>query len=266
MFFFLSKILDIALSPLAWAIGLCFVGLLAHRKKNPRRLARLAPIGAAVLLYVFSIEPVSNALWGRLETPLRKSMRTDVTYDAVILLGGIYEDRATETFGQTSYNENIERLLVTFDLLRTGKAKRAILSGGPSDAAGLGVAEANVLAKQLEDWGIARDRLIIEDHSRNTRENAVQTARMAREHGWQTLLMVTSAFHMPRAIECFNAVGLEVDTLPVDYRSFDGSRYSSGLLPRAGSLNQSTAAIREMVGRIVYRVQGYGSAKMQPAP
>jgi uncharacterized SAM-binding protein YcdF (DUF218 family) len=121
-----------------------------------------------------------------------------------------------------------------------------------------------VVAKQLEDWGIAHDRIVVEDRALNTRDNAVESARIVRERGWRDVLIVTSAHHMPRALECFNAVGLPVDTMPVDFRSYDASGVSSTWMPRSGALNQSTSAIRELVGRVVYRVQGYATQTPPP--
>jgi uncharacterized SAM-binding protein YcdF (DUF218 family) len=148
-------------------------------------------------------------------------------------------------------------LLVTFDLLREGRADYAVISGGNAGAPADTV-EARVLAKQLTDWGIAPERVVIEDTARNTRENAVEIARIVRLRGWTKVLMITSAWHMPRSLDCFRAVKLDVDTLPVDYRSYDSHAFPSHWLPRANFLDQSSAAIRELAGRVIYRIQGYG--------
>ncbi len=255
MFFVLSKLLDVLLSPLAWALALC---LWAIPRKTPRRGQRWAAPAAALVLYVFSIEPTANALSRALETEVTSSAKADVTYDAVVLLGGLVDDRATATFGPPQYNEDVERMLVTFDLLRGGRARTAIVSSGAYDASRAEVVEARVIAKQLEDWGVAHDRVIVEDQAKNTRENAVFVAKLARERGMGRLLVVTSAMHMPRALDCFRAVGLEVDALPVDFRSFDSGRFSTSWLPRAGFLAQSSAVLRERFGRWIYRLRGYG--------
>lgn len=262
MFFVLSKLLDVGLSPLTWAIVLCLLGAIALVQKTPWRGMRAAPFAAACILYLFSIEPVSNALAQRLEAPAVPTARADVTYDAVILLGGLV-DSATGAFGQRSYNDNVERLLVTFDLLRSGRAKFAILSGGPVEPEAGEASEARVLAAQLSDWGISKEQIVVEDRARNTRENAVESARIVREQGWTKILVVTSAFHMPRALECFNAVGMRVDTLPVDRRALDLTHRTVSYLPRSGSLNQSTNALREFAGRIVYRIQGYAAPELK---
>jgi uncharacterized SAM-binding protein YcdF (DUF218 family) len=117
--------------------------------------------------------------------------------------------------------------------------------------------EANVLGQQLIDWGIPRESVTIEPHARNTHENAVESQRIAVERAWTKLLMVTSAYHMSRALGCFRAVGLPVDTLPVDYRAYDPARFSGSLLPRTGNLDRSTMVLREWFGHAIYWLRGY---------
>lgn len=257
MFFLFSKILDILFSPLAWGMALAALGLLAPRLPRFERWLRRAPALGLATLYFFSIEPVSNAIWRALEAPPLTTMRPDVTYDVAIILGGMLDDRAMATYGSAYYNDNVDRLIAARELLATGKATRALLSGGDGNLNQNGLDEARVLARQLESWGIAPDRLIIEDRSRNTRENAVESARILRERGWPRALLVTSAFHMPRALGCFRAVGLDVDTLAVDLRSDNTPKTLADLLPRTKSLHTSAAALRELAGRLIYRLRGY---------
>jgi uncharacterized SAM-binding protein YcdF (DUF218 family) len=249
VFFFLSKILDLLLSPLAWSVILVLVGLTGTSARR-----RWVGFAGVLVLLVFSLEPVSNGLFGALEKGSRTTYRPGVTYDVVILLGGVTDERAEVTWGQRSFNDNNERLLETYDLLRTGAAKNAILSGG--DIAPTPKVEAQALADQLVAWGIDPSRLVVEPHARNTRENAVLSAAIVREHGWKDVLVVTSAFHMPRAIGCFRAVDLPADALAVDYRSY-GADYRGELVPRADHLQESNAAIREWFGRRIYALNGY---------
>lgn len=253
MFFVLSKIFDVLLSPLTWAMLLALLGL--WRK---RRWMRWAPAAAVGVLYVFSIEPVANALQRAIEGGAPRSVRKNVTYDAVILLGGVVDHEGTSGGGGPSYNENVERLLVTFELLRDGKASKVIVTGGRGWE-GDPVNEARVLASQLERWGIARERILLEDRAVNTRENALYSQAIAKKGRMKELVVVTSAFHMRRALEAFRAVGLRVDALPVDYRAY---REKAGVssLPRARHLERSESALREVFGRWVYAVVGYGKS------
>ncbi len=253
MFFVLSKTLDVLLSPLSWAILLLIAGFVRHRGSVPA----WAPLGALAILVFFSLEPVSNSLRRRLETAAQRTERRNVTYDAVILLGGLVQEAPMQAWGVPAYNDHAERLLSTFDVLRTGHAKEAIVSGG-SWQPEQNIVEARVLASQLEAWGVDRGRIIVEDRARNTRENAEFSKAIVDAHQFKRLLVITSAEHMPRALDCFHRVGLDPDALPVDYRSYDPAQSTGSLIPRAGPLSDSTAAIRELVGRVIYRLVGYG--------
>jgi uncharacterized SAM-binding protein YcdF (DUF218 family) len=250
VFFLFSKILDVLVTPLAWAILLVLVGF------RRSRWERVAPAAGLAILVLFSLEPVSNALFQSLESPPLRTARPDMTYDVAILLGGVGDDRAEATWGERAFNDNNERLLETFDLLRTGKALHAIVSGGDPAGTRKEWQEADVLVEQLVAWGISRDRLVVEDEARNTHENAVLSAAIVRARGWQRVVIVTSGFHMRRAYGCFRAEGLPVDALPVDFRSY-GSAYRGELIPRADHLAESSAALREWLGRAVYRFRGY---------
>lgn len=253
MFFLLSKTLDILLSPFSWAVALVATGLLLSKGTLARR-RWFGGAGLAVLV-LFSLEPIANFLLRTLERGAVQTYRPDGDYDAVILLGGMVE--RSSVAGRPAYNENVERLLVTYDLLRSNRARYALVSGGVLDPSVPSLIEANVLAQQLLDWGIAPDRVIVEPRSRNTHENAVECKRIAGERGLTRLLLVTSAFHVPRALGCFRAVDLAVDTLPVDYRTYDPGHFTGSLLPRANHLDRSEMALREWFGRGIYRLRGY---------
>ncbi len=263
MFYLLSKLLDFLLSPLVWGMLLLTAAVpwrarahvrAARRGRRRRRLFGAA--GLAVLLLASS-PPFANAVLWHLEHSATSTYRPDVTYDAVILLGGVVEELPTKTSGMPSYNENVERLIVTHRLLRDGHARVAIVSGATNHPELAAYSESVVLAQQLVDWGIASERIIKEDKALNTRENAVYSKAIVRARGFERVLVVTSAFHMPRAAECFVAVDMKVDTLSVDYRA-EAQRYElSKYLPRAHSLAISAAVVRELFGRLIYRVQGY---------
>jgi uncharacterized SAM-binding protein YcdF (DUF218 family) len=252
MFYLLSKTLDALLAPLTWSLLLGVLALFWSRRRP--RAAIACGILSLVVLCLFSLDPVANGLWRMLETPARSTLHKDVTYDAVVVLSGMVDGAATEEHHQPAYNDSIERLLASFQLLREGRAKNVLLSGGNSTLDGSGPKEADVLAQQLRDWGIDPGRIVVERESRNTRENATLSTRIIAEKGWSRILLVTSAFHMPRALGCFEQAGVHPDVLPVDFRSGAGG---VGWFPRTGSLGVSTGALRELAGRAVYRIIGY---------
>lgn len=256
MFFVLSKILDVFLSPYTWALAFL---VLAIPWRRPRRDSswkrrRLFGVLALGVLLVFSIEPVSNTLLYRLEHAAPPTYRPDVTYDAIVLLGGIGDEVVASETGQPAYNDNVERLTAAHRLLAEGRARYVIVTGAVERPERAEWGEAKVLARQLEAWGIDRGRILLEEQARNTHENAIHSERIARERGFDKVLVITSAFHMPRAEECFAAVGMKVDTFVVDYRAH---RVAGSVFPRVIYLAESSKILRETSGLWIYRLRGY---------
>lgn len=249
MFFVLSKLLDIAADPVWWVLT-CLVLAFALRR---RKAGPSALVVGLVVLTLMSLPSVSNRLWSSLEAGAVKTERADVTYDVVVLLGGVISPSGSLR-EEPALNDNVERMLEVRRLLMTGRAKVAILSGG-SLGGNLGT-EADQLAKQLLSLGVPADQLIIENKANNTRENATLSKPLLEAREAKTVLLVTSAFHMRRAVGCFRAVGVEADALPVDWRVRDASS-DTHVMPRGEYLAQSTRALREWLGRGVYAVLGY---------
>ncbi|MGQ0508091.1 MAG: YdcF family protein [Myxococcaceae bacterium] len=252
MFVLLSKTLDFLLSPLSWALLLMAAALLWRR--HPRRLAGL--MGAAVFTLCFFSNPfVSNLLMRWTEASATSTFDARATYDAVIVLGGGLDSVASQETGQAEFNAAAERLLAGYSLLKTGQARQLLLSGGNTFPVKGVRPESFFHARQLREWGIPDAQVHLEEQSRNTYENAVESKTVSAKNSWRKLLLITSAAHMSRAEGCFRAAGLEVDTLSVDHRSTQRNGFA--LLPRAGNLAMTCDALRELAGRLVYRVRGY---------
>ena len=151
--------------------------------------------------------------------------------------------------------EAAERLTAPLELWRQGRVKKLPVVGGDTNPVPGLPSDARRVEALLVAWGVPADRILVEERSRNTRENAIEAARIVADQQLTTLLLVTSAWHMPRALGCFRAVGLSPDVLPVDHRASGVLGYA--FVPRADALNASTAALRELTGRVVYGVMGY---------
>lgn len=252
MFLLLSKVLDWFLAPLSWALLLAAAALVLRRRGRTPRV--LGGAGAA-LLVLFSTDLVADLLQRLAERGARSTFRADVVYDAVVVLGGMVDAGASRASGEAELTQEADRVLRAFELVRAGRARNVLVSGGLVAPRAGDVPEADRLAAKLAQWGVPPAQIAVEITSRNTRENAVEVGRVAAARGWRTLLLVTSAAHVPRALGCFRAVGLAPDVLPVDFRAGDGQ--GRGLLPRAGALARSTEVLRELSGRLVYRLAGY---------
>jgi uncharacterized SAM-binding protein YcdF (DUF218 family) len=253
VFFFLSKLLDIVIDPLWWAGGPAVLGL-ALLVRGERKVlgARLAAFGLGALFFC-ALPAFSNRLWASLESGAISTFKTDTVYDAVVLLGGAVTPQGS-LVDAPAWNDNFERVLEVRQLLVTGQAKVAIVSGGK--LGGDLRTEAEYLADELVLLGVPREQVLVEAKANNTRENATLSKVLLEKLGAKKVLLVTSAFHVPRAAGCFRAAGVEADMLPVDFRLRDPGA-DQHWLPRGEYLSQTTRALREWLGRLVYRVLGY---------
>ena len=253
MFLALSKVLDLFLAPLTWALLLSLLALLDLVRRPAR--SRLFLGLALIELVAFSLDPVARGLFARLEAGASNTFRPDPPYDVVVVLGGMVDLMAMRRSHEIELTEAVDRISRAAILLRTGQARTVLLSGGFIDPLPGEPSEATWLAGWLRDQGIPAEEIVVEERSRNTRENAVESAAVIAAHGWKRVLLLTSAWHAPRALGCFRAVGLTPDLLAVDHRS--GSHEGGSWLPRAAALSASTDALREMAGELVYRAMGY---------
>ncbi len=248
----LSRLFDWFLAPLSWTLLLAGAAVLLRRRRGVAWA--VAGLAAAVLV-AFSTDAVADGIQRAAERGAAVTYRPDVVYDAVVVLGGMVDEAASRASGEVELLEAADRVVRGFELVRAGRARNVLVSGGVVWPQAGDVPEADRLAAKLAQWGIPPGQIAVEAASRNTRENAIQSSRLAAARGWKTLLLVTSAAHMPRALGCFRAVGLEPDALPVDRRAGDGRGRS--WLPRAFALSKSTHALHELGGRIAFRVAGY---------
>ena len=103
-------------------------------------------------------------------------------------------------------------------LYRAGKAPVIVISGGHIPWLGSNIPEARSIQSLLEEWDVPRASIIAETASRNTYENAMLTKELLAERGLHRVLLVTSAWHMPRALATFKSAGINAIPAATDFR------------------------------------------------
>lgn len=254
MFFIFSKILDFLVSPLNWIIILFALGLFL--KKWPLAKKRCLT-GALVCLLFFSNPFIFNQCMYRYEPKGITYSGIKKQYDVGIVLGGFmsYYNSELKTL---SFGEAVDRLTEGLMLYRKGKIKKILISGG----SGFIVKDdrESKLAKDflVEYCNIPAEDVMIETESKNTRQNALESAKILNETPYRDLLLITSAYHMPRALGCFKKAGLNVTPYCVDQYSGAQQYYPNYLIvPDPEVLNKWDVLIHEWLGLAVYKSAGY---------
>lgn len=226
------------------------LALLGVREIRGRRGTGAALLGASALLWALSVSPVSDRLLAGLERA--HPVPPPPGGDAIVLLGGGIHEEATDLTGTGTLADEVALRIVDAARLHRRTGLPVVCSGGnPSRPE---FPEARVLRRILVDLGVPADRIVAEEESRTTRENALRTAALCRERGFRRPYLVTSAFHMPRAVSDFARAGLAVIPAPAGRRTWEGKRYRAGdILPNAATLRASAIALRERIGLLAGR-------------
>lgn len=265
MFFPLSKVLGFFASPsnLLLCVGLLGIALLWTRWA---RAGRWLAAASLVLLGLAGLSPIGDLLMAPLENRFPSWDASRGAPDGIIVLGGaIIPDLSTKR-SMSELNEAAERITATAMLARTYPSARIVYSGGNGRLLGSGRAEADAGGALLVSLGVEKSRLVLERNSRNTLENARFSKELVMPKPGERWLLVTSAYHMPRAIGIFRRVGFPVEAYPVDWRT--GGDEDDTQLPFdavSAGLRRTDTAVREWVGLVAYYLSGYTTA-LFPAP
>jgi uncharacterized SAM-binding protein YcdF (DUF218 family) len=205
----------------------------------------------AAALYSLSIGPVADRLITGLEE--RYAIPARPEGDSIVLLGGGVYGQAADLTGLGFPSEEMLPRVVTAARLQRRLGVPVVVSGGKVfdhlDA------EAPVVARVLSDLGVPREKILVEAKSRDTVENARRTKEILAGNGLRRPLLVTSAYHMRRAVAVFEKAGVTVTPVPAGFRTWKGKPYPwVSYLPSSGALLTSTNALREYLGLLYCRI------------
>jgi uncharacterized SAM-binding protein YcdF (DUF218 family) len=242
---FLHKLLPVFVLPLGWVVVLLVIAIV--RKK------RWPVIAALAVLYVSSMPVVGSYLAGSLESSYPPVPIDGIEKaDAIVPLGGIFGP-AVETGILPNVGEAGERLEAGVQLWQKKKAPWLVFTGGRIPWANQAEVEGAASARAAIARGIPADKIIVTREVGNTVDEARAVNDLMRERGWTKIILVTSAWHMPRAARSFRKAGVDFVPFAVDYQvDPEGAVSLLDFLPRAGGLRDTEAALREWYGRAFY--------------
>ncbi|MEN9774181.1 MAG: hypothetical protein RL322_1251 [Pseudomonadota bacterium] len=252
MLFVLSKLSSAITQPMFWLALWWALALLILMRK--RRTAAIMLWSGLVVLGVLGFRALPDALLRPLEG--RYTVPSDTVagrHVGIIVLGGaIGHPDSFAAHGQVPLGEAAERMTVPVALMRKYPRMELVFSGGEGRLWSTGVTESDLARRFFQQQGLDMSKVRLEDGSRTTRENAQQVARMLGERCQQPWLLLTSAWHMPRSMTEFKAVGCTVTPYPVDFRTGESTPFTEYSL--AHSLLRWQTALHEWLGALVYRL------------
>jgi uncharacterized SAM-binding protein YcdF (DUF218 family) len=262
MFIFLSKLIPPLVYPLGLACLLIVAALLLYKKV---RFQRFLLILAFCVLFISSTRWVA---WGLLKSLEWRYLPTgEIPHEEVIVVlgGGTYSPLFPRPMVEMSGAG--DRVTYAYWLFHQGKADHLLLTGGSIDWLSSDENPATDMANLLKMLGVPEEAIWLEPESRNTYEDAAYSAKILKAKGISRIILVTSAFHMPRSVRLFEKQGLEVIPAPVDFvvtqKGWDNitaanfASQMNNLLPGAENLANTTKALKEYLGILVYGLNGW---------
>jgi len=255
----LTKLVTQLLLPPGGLILLAFTGYLARRRWWWGRVLLILSLAA---LWLLSTVPLRDALTGPLEyasPPLRSDTiayikKLPVGTTAIVLLGGGIYEQAPEYDGSDELAQfAMMRTIYAADIAQQTDLPVYATGGRPLSQAR--ESEGAVMRRWLLRFGLAGELVFAEEASENTWQNAIYLKQTLQSQGISRVVLVTSAWHMPRSLWCFEQQGFEVIAAPTEYLTKQSTRDARSLLPDAGVLAESSLALHEYLGLVWYRLR-----------
>ena len=243
---YIHKVLPLLVSPLILIIILVMWASLFRSKR--------AGLAAICILIVCSLPLVSNRLISYLERDhLLVSPVNARTADAIVVLSGMVRTIEGADGLRYEWGEASDRIFAGIELIKQNKAPILLLTGGKQPWS-VGKPEGEYLRDIAEKFGVPRDRILLTENVQNTDQEAKAVAKLLNKE-FPTVILVTSAFHMPRARKVFEAAGIVAFPFPVDFLSMAGKITIMAFIPSAEAFNKTSFFIREVIGRLYYNLK-----------
>jgi uncharacterized SAM-binding protein YcdF (DUF218 family) len=263
VFFIVSKLLEQFVIPSNFLLLLGLFGLLLlifRRRRLGIAFSALAIVSLAICgwspLGALALAPLEN----RFAAPDLIQPPT-----GVIMLGGAVDIHLTADRRMVALNDGGERLTETAALAHRFPTARIFLSGGFGHIGSQTDPSESAVARQfLLSVGIAAERISMEEKSRTTCENAAESFKALNPKAGERWLLVTSAWHMPRAVACFRAEKFDVVPYPVDFRTRVNERWRLVNKSSAMGLEDIDIAFHEWIGLAAYWLTGKTTEILPP--
>jgi uncharacterized SAM-binding protein YcdF (DUF218 family) len=254
MFFIFSKTVAFLLLPSNLLIIAGFIGIALLMTRFRRAGLRLT-IASLILLVLFGFSPLGGMLGHALESRFPPWDASRGAPDGIVVLGGGIATELSIDYDEPVLTSAGGRHTAVAKLARAYPYARIVYANGDASLSPTGQNDAKYFYSLADSFGISRDRVMVESKSRNTFENALFSKELAKPKPGERWLLVTSAYHMPRAIGCFRQAGFPVEAYPAVWTTRpDGSFVLPTSLGKG--LYELDLAVHEWVGLIAYWLTG----------
>lgn len=261
--FLISKIFWLIAQPLSLSLFAILAGLLATAAGWRRVGACLGSFGALALFVSLFTTAGSYALQVLEDRFPRRA--PPVSLSCIIVLGGAFENEVMAGRGGIELNQAADRFIETVRLAKRYPDARILVSGGDGSISGAYEGDAQASTVFFQAFEIAADRVVREENSRTTFENARNTKDLLTANGLAQCALVTSAYHMPRSVALFRANDIDVLPWPTDYRSSGKVQLGFDFTQPSLNAQLTTTAAKEWTGLVAYYLLGR-TQTLLPAP
>ncbi len=251
-----------SLSPLVHPLGLAWVALLIAFVVcviRGRRLGAMISALAAALLWLVAQPPVVALLFARLERPwVENTIASAPRASAVVVLGGGWRTSDHDLAG-IDFTPAADRWFTGVELCRLGRADVLVVGGDSTSPPEERPPASRALGRWLDLWQVTGAELRTLGPVASTRDEAVRAGELVRRMEWDRVLLVTSAFHMRRAMATFQRAGVPVHPVACDFQVIRGNRKPSSWRPYPDEEAFLLFNLwwHEMAGWLAYRAMGY---------
>ena len=245
---FASTLFSILLSPLNWIIVLLIAAVIIRK----RAVKRICWIGSLVIFLVFGNQWLFN-LYAKKWQAAPVAIDTMNQYSCGIVAGGF---ASPDEKDNGYFNSTADRFIQAVKLYRLGVIKHILVSGGNGKTDDNHFREGAWVKGELKTFGIPDSTIFVEDKSNNTLENAMYSKQILDAKNLRPpYVLITSAYHMPRAALIFQKAGVPVIPFPCNYTAGRGSFSYRDLLPMPSVLLSWGPYIKETVGYFWYKIK-----------
>jgi uncharacterized SAM-binding protein YcdF (DUF218 family) len=243
---YIHKILPLIFSPLFFVIGLIILSLFIGSKK-------ISLIGI-IILAICSMPILSDKLITYLELDYELNQPSDIeSADGIVVLSGMLNTVKTKNGFKYEYGGAIDRIFSGIELFKENKSQTLILTRGKLPWS-VGAPEGEYLRDLAINNGIPKKNILLTENVENTDQEAKAIKKLFSIDRPKVIL-VTSAYHMPRAKIVFEAAGIKIVPFPVDFQKGSSKITFMSFIPSASALSGTSFFVREMIGRTYYKLK-----------